>query len=154
MIKLGFAVLRACCGVVGFTIPTCSAVCFKSVNADTRDVTYATPMPTMYRSDFEVYRQHIAGTTSGIEFMSGGSKRLPCTANSDDMGNWTWICEGLVIVFLTETAVIGERRQREKQRVSVLGRVEELAIHSFSQILLAELKQENAHPKREEGDQV
>ena len=35
-----------------------------------------------------------------------------------------------------------------------LCKAEELAIHPFSVALLAELKQENAHPKREEGDQV
>ena len=33
-------------------------------------------------------------------------------------------------------------------------KVEELAIDPFSEILLAELKQENAHPKREEGGKV
>ena len=51
----------------------------------------------------EVYRQHIAATTSGRELMGGGSKRLPCNVKSDEMGKWIWICEGLVIVFLTET---------------------------------------------------
>ena len=51
-----------------------------------------------------------------MELMSGGSKRLPCNVKSDEMGNWIWICEGLVIVFLT---VVGEREQREKQCASV-----------------------------------
>ena len=51
----------------------------------------------------EVYRQHIAATTCGMDLMGGGSKRLPCNVKSDEMGYWIWISEGLVIVFLTET---------------------------------------------------
>ena len=39
----------------------------------------------------EVYRQHIAATTSGMEPMSGGSKRLPCNVKRDETGNWIWI---------------------------------------------------------------
>ena len=34
----------------------------------------------------EVYRQHLAATTSGMELMSGGSKRLPCNVKSDEIG--------------------------------------------------------------------
>ena len=41
-----------------------------------RDVTYVTLMTSMYRSGLEEYRQHIAATTSGMELMGGGSKRL------------------------------------------------------------------------------
>ena len=51
----------------------------------------------------EVYRQHIAATTSGMELMGGGSKPLPCNVKSDEMGYWIWICESLVIVLRTET---------------------------------------------------
>ena len=70
----------------------------------------------------EVYRQHIAATTSGMELICGGSKRLPCNVKSDEMGNWIWICEGLVIVFLTETChrlLSSVKGSREKQDASV-----------------------------------
>ena len=50
----------------------------------------------------EVYRQHIAVTTSGMELAGGGSRRLPRNVRHEEMGNWIWICEGLLIVFLTE----------------------------------------------------
>ena len=51
----------------------------------------------------EVYRQYIAVTTSGMELMGRGSRRLPSTLRNDEMGNWILICAGLVIVLLTET---------------------------------------------------
>ena len=65
------------------------------------------------------------------------------------MGNWIWICEGLVIVFLTEmrhTLLSSVKGSREGEAMRELPRkAKELAIHPFSEILLAELKQENAH---------
>ena len=95
----------------------------------------------------EVYRQHIAVTTSGMELMDGGSRRLPCIVRNEVLGNCTWICEGLVIVFLTETlpptAVVGESGQRG--RSDARASMQELATHPSSEKHLAELKQENAH---------
>ena len=66
-------------------------------------------MPDDVQIGLEVYRQHIAATASGMELMGGGSKRLPCNVKSDEMGYWIWICEGLVLVFLTETCRGGAR---------------------------------------------
>ena len=97
----------------------------------------------------EVYRQHIAVTTSGMELMGGGSERLPCSVKSDELGYWIWMCEGLVIVFLTETyhrllSSVKGGREGEAMRER-LRKAEELATHPFSEILQAELKQEIAH---------
>ena len=56
------------------------------------------------------------------------------SVKSDEMGNWIWICEGLVIVFLTETchkllsSVKGGRERSKRER---LRKAEELAIHPF-----------------------
>ena len=50
----------------------------------------------------EMYRQHIAVTTSGMELMGGGSRRLWRNVRNDEVGTWTWICVGLVVVFLTD----------------------------------------------------
>ena len=73
------------------------------------------PFADAVQIGLEVYRQHIAVTTSGMELMAGGSRRLPCNVRNDEMGIRIGICEGLVIVLLTETlsqtAVVGERRQ-------------------------------------------
>ena len=128
---------------------TCSAVCFKSARATMRDVTYATLMPTVYKSGFEMCRQHIGATTSGMELMGGGNRRLLCNVKSDEMCYFIWICEGLVIVFLTDTchrlrsSVKGSKRGTSNARAST--QVEELAIHPFSEIPLAELRKDNAH---------
>ena len=102
----------------------------------------------------EVYRRHIAVTVGGVELASGGSRRVPRNVTNDKMRNW--ICDGLVIVFLTETldgfdaSFVAEccRRQeaeREKRRVVASTQAEELAIHPFPEILLAELQQEVAY---------
>ena len=69
----------------------------------------------------EVYRQHIAATNSGMELMGGGSKRLPCNVSS-----------------------VKGSRAREAMR-EILRKAEEIAIHPFSEQLLAELTQEIAH---------
>ena len=82
---------------------TCIAVCFKFGNAAMKDVIYVTLMPTMYRSDLRWTDNTFAVSISGMEPMGGGSNRLPCNVKSDEMGYWIWICEGLVIVFLTQT---------------------------------------------------
>ena len=129
----------------------------QSGNAATRDVTYVTLMPKMYRSALRCTDNTLPRPTSGMELMSGGSKRLPCNVKSDEMGNWLWICESLVIVFLTETChrlLSSVKGSRERRNARASTQAEELAIHQFSDILLNELKQENAHPKREEGDQL
>ena len=51
---------------------------------------------------------------------------------NDKMGNWIWVCEGLVIVFLTETlggfdaSLVAEccrRRKRQKGRSDVWWRL-------------------------------
>ena len=76
---------------------------------------------------------------------------------NDETGNWIWIGEGLVIVFLTEKChrlLSSVKGGRERSNARASTQAEELSIHPFSEILLVELKQENAHPKREEGDQV
>ena len=58
-----------------------------------------------------------------MELISGGSKRLPCNVKFDEMGNWIWICEGMVIVFPTETrhrllsSVKGAERQAMRERL-------------------------------------
>ena len=104
-----------------------------------------------------MYRQHIAATTSGMELMSGGSKRLPCNVESDETGNWILICEGLVVVFLTETChrlLSSVKRGRERSGARALAQSGGARDPSVLEVLLAELKQENAHLKREEGDQV
>ena len=77
------------------------------------------PFADAVQIGLEVRGQHIAVTTSGIELT--GSRRLPCIVRNEVLGNCIWICEGLVIVFLTETlpptAVAGERaRQGEATR--------------------------------------
>ena len=129
-----------------------------SGNAATRDCNKRNLDADDVQIGLEVYRQHIAATTSGMELMGGGSKRLPCNVKNDEMDHWIWICGGLVIVFLTDTchrllsSVKGGREgeaMRERPRKAV-----ELAIHTFSEILLAALKQGERIPKREESDQV
>ena len=105
-------------------------VCFKSAGAAVRVVTHATLMP------LEVCRRHIAVTTSGMELVGGSSKRLPCNVKSVEMDHWIWICEGLVIMFSTETcrrllsSVKRGREGRSNARAST--QVEDLAIHPFS----------------------
>ena len=84
------------------TFSECSAVCFKS-GCGYEGCNIRNPDVDDVQIGLEVYRQHIAVTNSGMELMSGGSKRLPCNVKNDEMGYWIWICEGLVIVFLTET---------------------------------------------------
>ena len=105
------------------------------------------PFADAVQIGLEVYRQQIAVTTSGMELMGGGSRRLPCIVRNEDMGNWIWICEGLVIVFLTKTlpptAVVGESGQRG--RSDARASMQELATHPSSEKHLAQLKQENAH---------
>ena len=88
----------------------------------------------------EVYGQHIA---IGMELMGGGSRRLPSNVKNDEMDNWIWICDGLVIVFLTEmldgikaslVTVRCRRRtgaEEEKRRVVASTQAEEFAIHPF-----------------------
>ena len=44
-----------------------------------------------------------------------------------------------------QTAVVGEKEAEREAMRERLREAEELAIHPFSEILLAELKQENAH---------
>ena len=87
----------------------------------------------------EVYRQHIVLTTSGMELTDWGST----TAAQCEKR----ICEGLVIVFLTETLgglnasllADGCRRRKggEATRVVACTQAEELAIHPFSYIWLS-----------------
>ena len=50
----------------------------------------------------EVYSQHIAVSTGGMELLDG-SKRLPRNVRNEEMGNCIRVCDGLVIVFQAET---------------------------------------------------
>ena len=118
------------------------------------------PDPDDVQIGLEVYRQHIAATTSGMELMGGGSKRLPCNVKSDEMGYWIWICEGLVIVFLTETchrlSVVGERRQRGRSNAfeRLRKRRSSRSIRFQRYFWLSSSKAGERTLKREEGDQV
>ena len=75
------------------------------------------------------------------------------------MGNEIWVCEGLVIVFLTETshriAVVSEKVQ-EKQRVVMSTQTGGARDPSVSKRILVwtAASRSSSTPKREEGDQV
>ena len=75
------------------------------------------------------------------------------------MGYEIWVCEGLVIAFLTETrhriAVVSEREQ-EKQRVVMSTQTGGARDPSVSERILVwtVASKKASTPKREEGDQV
>ena len=102
----------------------------------------------------EVYRQHNAVTTVGWNSWMEAADDCHALLENEDMGNW--ICEGLVIVFLTKTlpptAVVGESEQRgEKRRASVYARARDPSV--FRETPGSGGAGERT-PKREEGDQV
>ena len=73
-------------------------------------------------------------------------------------GDWIWICEGLVIVLLTETChrtAVSERRQ-EKQRVVMSTQTGGARDPCVSEGILVwtAASRSSSTPKREEGDQV
>ena len=89
------------------------AICLKSTCATMRDATRVTPCVRCIEWTLRCTDDTLPRPSVGRETKGGGSRRLPRNVRNDEMGYEVWVCEGLVVVFLTDNVSQNCRRRRK-----------------------------------------